>query len=54
MLNYFNKKKDIYNTAWDIKDVTLLPYSDTSFSLVASRYSFHYIIDPSSVLNEMK
>jgi ubiquinone/menaquinone biosynthesis C-methylase UbiE len=31
-----------------------LPYDDASFSLVVTRYSFYHLVDPISVLTEMK
>jgi ubiquinone/menaquinone biosynthesis C-methylase UbiE len=48
------QQKGLNNITWDIGDVTHLPYDDASFSLVVTRYSFHHMIDPGSVLNEMK
>jgi ubiquinone/menaquinone biosynthesis C-methylase UbiE len=46
--------KGLKNITWDIGDVTHLPYDDASFSLVVTRYSFHHMIDPALVLDEMK
>lgn len=48
------QQKRLDNITWNIGDVTHLPYDDTSFSLVVTRYSFHHMIDPALVLNEMK
>ena len=48
------QQKGLNNITWDIGDVTHLPYDDASFSLVVTRYSFHHMIDPASVLSEMK
>ena len=48
------QQKGLNNITWDIGDVTHLPYDDASFSLVVTRYSFHHMIDPASVLDEMK
>lgn len=48
------QQKGLNNITWDIGDVTHLPYDDASFSLVVTRYSFHHMIDPGSVLSEMK
>jgi len=42
------------NVAWDIGDVTRLPYADASFSIVVSRFAFHHFLDPRAVLAEMK
>jgi ubiquinone/menaquinone biosynthesis C-methylase UbiE len=47
-------QKGFNNITWAIGDVTHLPYNDASFSLVVTRYSFHHMIDPASVLSEMK
>jgi SAM-dependent methyltransferase len=41
------------NTSWDQGDVTTLPYADGSFSIVATRFSFHHFVDPLAVLKEM-
>ena len=46
--------KKLENITWKIGDVTSLPFEDNSFSLVITRYSFHHIMDPISVLSEMK
>jgi ubiquinone/menaquinone biosynthesis C-methylase UbiE len=48
------QERGLNNITWDHGDVTYLPYNDASFSLVITRYSFHHLIDPYSVLNEMK
>jgi ubiquinone/menaquinone biosynthesis C-methylase UbiE len=48
------QQKGLNNITWDIGDVTHLPYDDASFLLVVTRYSFHHMIDPESVLSEMK
>jgi SAM-dependent methyltransferase len=48
------QQKGLKNITWDIGDVTHLPYDDASFSLIVTRYSFHHMIDPASVLSEMK
>jgi ubiquinone/menaquinone biosynthesis C-methylase UbiE len=47
------QQKGLNNITWDIRDVTHLPYNDASFSLVVTMYSFHHMLDPASVLNEM-
>jgi ubiquinone/menaquinone biosynthesis C-methylase UbiE len=48
------QEKKLNNMTWDVGDVTHLPYNDASFSLVVTRYSFHHLVDPISVLSEMK
>ena len=44
----------IDNVDWKLADVTRLPFEDDSFSLVVTRYSFHHLIEPRQVLEEMK
>jgi SAM-dependent methyltransferase len=41
------------NTSWDQGDVTVLPYADGSFTIVATRFSFHHFVEPLAVLREM-
>jgi ubiquinone/menaquinone biosynthesis C-methylase UbiE len=41
------------NLTWDQGDVTHLPYDDGSFSIVATRLSFHHFIEPAAALAEM-
>jgi len=41
------------NLTWQIGDVNPLPFPDTVFSLVFTRYSFHHFLDPKAVLAEM-
>lgn len=49
------KEKGLTNIVWKIGDVTeRLPFPDSAFSLVVTRYSFHHLLDPLSVLREMK
>ena len=52
--NLLKQEKNLNNIKYEIGDVSHLPYADASFSLVATRYSFHHLVDPSSVLSEMK
>jgi SAM-dependent methyltransferase len=47
-------ERNLYNITWEIGDANPLPYKDSSFSLVATRYSFHHFIDSRSTLDEMK
>ncbi|HZK89676.1 MAG TPA: methyltransferase domain-containing protein [Stellaceae bacterium] len=46
-------EKGLANTTWDQGDVTTLPYADASFSIVATRFSFHHFVDAGVVLREM-
>jgi ubiquinone/menaquinone biosynthesis C-methylase UbiE len=47
------KVDGLTNLTWQIADVLPLPFSDGSFSLVFTRYSFHHLLDPKAVLAEM-
>ncbi|HKU82852.1 MAG TPA: methyltransferase domain-containing protein [Candidatus Nitrosocosmicus sp.] len=47
-------ERKIDNVDWKLGDVTNLPFKDNSFSLVVTRYSFHHLIEPKQVLEEMK
>jgi ubiquinone/menaquinone biosynthesis C-methylase UbiE len=46
-------EKGLANTSWERGDVTTLPYADASFTIVATRFSFHHFLDPLGVLREM-
>ena len=52
--NLLRQEKNLCNIKYEIGDVTHLPYGDESFSIVITRYSFHHLVDPHSVLSEMK
>ncbi|PWU80617.1 MAG: methyltransferase type 11 [Candidatus Nitrosopolaris wilkensis] len=52
--NLLKRQKDLNNIKYEIGDVAHLPFADASFSLVVTRYSFHHVVDPYSVLSEMK
>jgi SAM-dependent methyltransferase len=41
------------NMEWKVGDVTPLPFSESSFSAVITRYSFHHLLEPQVVLDEM-
>lgn len=47
------REKKIDNIDWKLGDVTRLPFEDDAFSLVVTRYSFHHLIEPKQVLEEM-
>lgn len=47
------KKSRLTNTSWDTGEAYPLPYSDGSFSLVITRYSFHHFPHPEEALAEM-
>lgn len=46
-------QKGLSNVSWDHGDVTTLPYHDGTFSIVVTRFSFHHLIEPGTVLCEM-
>jgi ubiquinone/menaquinone biosynthesis C-methylase UbiE len=52
--NLLKQEKNLNNIKYEIGDVAHLSYVDASFSIVVTRYSFHHLVDPSSVLSEMK
>ena len=52
--NLLRQEKNLCNIKYEIGDVTHLPYGDESFSIVITRYSFHHLAHPYSVLSEMK
>jgi len=47
------KSNRLTNLAWRVGDVSALPYEDSLFALVFTRYSFHHMLDPRCVLGEM-
>jgi ubiquinone/menaquinone biosynthesis C-methylase UbiE len=47
------EKKGLTNMTWQLGDVLSLPFAEASFSLVVTRYSFHHLLDPQVVLQEM-
>jgi ubiquinone/menaquinone biosynthesis C-methylase UbiE len=48
------KNNNLNNITWRIGNVSSLPFDDNLFSIVVTRYSFHHIIEPKKVLEEMK
>jgi ubiquinone/menaquinone biosynthesis C-methylase UbiE len=47
------KEKELTNLTWQIGDVLPLPFPDSYFSVVLTRYSFHHFLDTEAVLSEM-
>jgi len=45
--------KGLTNLDWRIGDVSNLPFADSSFSVVFTRYSFHHLVDPARAFGEM-
>ncbi len=41
------------NMEWRVGDVLPLPFADSSFSAMITRYSFHHFLEPQAVLTEM-
>jgi ubiquinone/menaquinone biosynthesis C-methylase UbiE len=48
------QEKQLENIDWKIGDVSNLPFGDNSYSIVVTRYSFHHMLEPKKVLEEMK
>jgi ubiquinone/menaquinone biosynthesis C-methylase UbiE len=46
-------EKDLKNLAWREGDARALPFAGASFTIVATRFSFHHFPDPAAVLGEM-
>ena len=46
-------KGDLNNMTWQVGSADPLPFEDSTFSLVLTRYSFHHFQRPGSVLAEM-
>ena len=46
-------QKHLTNLTWQVGDVQQLPFENGAFSLVVTRYSFHHLLDPQTVLREM-
>jgi ubiquinone/menaquinone biosynthesis C-methylase UbiE len=49
----FAFEKGIGNVTWARGDGGLVPYADSSFNIVVTRFSMHHFVDPLSVLQEM-
>lgn len=47
------KERKLNNLTWKIGDILTLPFDDSSFSLVITRFSFHHLLEPQKVLNEL-
>jgi ubiquinone/menaquinone biosynthesis C-methylase UbiE len=47
------KDRGLTNLTWLIGDILPLPFPDSQFSIVLTRYSFHHFLDPFAVLTEM-
>jgi len=47
------RSRGLTNLTWSVADATPLPFPDSSFSVVVTRYSVHHFLDPKAVLAEM-
>jgi ubiquinone/menaquinone biosynthesis C-methylase UbiE len=47
------KERKLNNLTWEIGNILTLPFDDSSFSLVITRYSIHHLLEPQKVLDEM-
>jgi SAM-dependent methyltransferase len=48
------KMNKLENIKWDMGDITkTLPYTSNSFTIVISKFAFHHLLNPLSVLFEM-
>ncbi|HEY6536165.1 MAG TPA: methyltransferase domain-containing protein [Candidatus Nitrosocosmicus sp.] len=48
------QEKKLDNIAWEIGDVSKLPFENDLFSLVVTRYSLHHMVEPQKIVEEMK
>ncbi|MGH9565088.1 MAG: class I SAM-dependent methyltransferase [Candidatus Angelobacter sp.] len=48
------QEQGMKNISWEQGDVTSLPYTEDSFTIVSSRFVFHHLEEPLTVLKEMK
>jgi SAM-dependent methyltransferase len=48
------RERGLTNVTWTLGDVLALPWPDRTFSVVATRFSFHHLLDPRAALAEMK
>jgi ubiquinone/menaquinone biosynthesis C-methylase UbiE len=46
--------KGLANLTWHVGDAIALPFADSSFDRVTTRYSFHHMPEPAGALAEMK
>jgi len=48
------RERGLENLTWQEGNVPPLPYADSSFSIVSTRFAFHHFLDPLAVLKEMR
>lgn len=51
--NERQKVMGLINLTWQVEDILPLPLSDSQFSIVLTRYTFHHFLNPKAVLSEM-
>ena len=47
-------ERGLDNVEWRLSDSTNLPFADSSFDCVVTRFSFHHFLDPLAPLEEMR
>src|SRR5882672_662709 len=47
------RAQGLLNVSWQEGDVLQLPYPDSCFSIVSSRFAFHHLLHPQAALAEM-
>jgi len=47
------RERGLANVTWQLGDVGALPFPDGAFTIVVSRFAFHHLLDPQTVLTEM-
>lgn len=47
------RDQGLTNLTWQVGDVLPLPFPDSQFSIVLTRYTFHHFLTPKAVLSEM-
>jgi ubiquinone/menaquinone biosynthesis C-methylase UbiE len=47
-------ERGLANVEWDLCDAGALPYPDDRFDLVVTRFSFHHLREPLTILREMR
>jgi ubiquinone/menaquinone biosynthesis C-methylase UbiE len=47
------QEKKLSNIGWRVGDIQPLPFANSSYSVVVSRYAFHHFLKPAAVLREM-
>lgn len=47
------QQEGLSNLQWQSGDAQALPFADGQFSLCVTRYSFHHLLEPAAVLEEM-